>query len=47
MKCKAIVVHQIGGPEVLRYEDVEVPAPGPGCSFARIASESVGPAMVR
>src|SRR3954468_18214953 len=27
---KAIRVHQYGGPEVLSYEDVEVPAPGPG-----------------
>src|SRR5216684_5997003 len=35
MKCKAIVVHQIGGPEVLRYEDVEVPAPGPGQALVR------------
>ena len=35
MKCKAIVVHQIGGPEVLRYEDIEVPAPGPGEALVR------------
>ena len=35
MKCKAIVVHQIGGPEVLRFEDVEVPAPGPGQALVR------------
>lgn len=28
--AKAIRVHQPGGPEQLRYEDVEVPAPGPG-----------------
>jgi NADPH2:quinone reductase len=27
---KAIRVHQTGGPEVLRYEDVDLPAPGPG-----------------
>jgi NADPH2:quinone reductase len=27
---KAIRIHEPGGPEVLRYEDVEVPAPGPG-----------------
>jgi NADPH2:quinone reductase len=35
MKCKAIVVHQIGGPEVLRFEDVEVPEPGPGQALVR------------
>ena len=35
MKCKAIVVHEIGGPEVLRFEDVEVPAPGPGQALVR------------
>jgi NADPH:quinone reductase len=35
MKCKAIVVHQIGGPEVLRFEDVEVPQPGPGQALVR------------
>ena len=27
---KAIRIHEAGGPEVLKYEDVEVPAPGPG-----------------
>jgi NADPH2:quinone reductase len=27
---KAIRIYQTGGPEVLRWEDVEVPAPGPG-----------------
>ena len=27
---KAIVVHQVGGPEQLRFEDVPDPAPGPG-----------------
>src|SRR5262249_21390612 len=26
----AVRVHKYGGPEVLTYEDVEVPAPGPG-----------------
>jgi NADPH2:quinone reductase len=35
MKCKAIVVHEIGGPEVLKFEDVEVPAPGPGQALVR------------
>ena len=27
---KAIRVHEVGGPEVLRFEDVTLPAPGPG-----------------
>ena len=27
---KAIRIHETGGPEVLRWEDVEVGAPGPG-----------------
>ncbi len=35
MKCKAIVVHQTGGPEVLQYEDVEVTAPGRGEALVR------------
>ena len=26
----AVRVNKTGGPEVLTYEDVEVPAPGPG-----------------
>src|SRR5271154_7541941 len=30
MKAKAIVVNEIGGPEVLQLAEVEVPAPGPG-----------------
>ena len=27
---KAIVVHQYGGPEVLKFEDYPDPVPGPG-----------------
>ena len=27
---KAIQVHATGGPEVLKYEDIEIPAPGAG-----------------
>ena len=30
MPVKAIRIHEDGGPEVLRYEDVEDPQPGPG-----------------
>lgn len=37
---KAIVVRELGGPEVLRWEDVEVGEPGPG--EARIRHEAVG-----
>ncbi|NBN62176.1 NADPH:quinone reductase [Microvirga tunisiensis] len=32
---KAIRIHETGGPEVLRYEDVEVGAPGPGAALIR------------
>ncbi len=37
---KAIRVHEYGGPEVLRYEDVALPEPGPG--EARVKIEVVG-----
>jgi len=37
---KAIRIHQHGGPEVLQWEDIEVPAPGPG--QARIRHTAVG-----
>src|ERR1700722_17140963 len=30
MRAKAIVVNEIGGPDVLQFTEVEVPAPGPG-----------------
>ena len=32
---KAIVVHEHGGPEVLKWEDVEVGDPGPGEALIR------------
>ncbi len=35
MQAKAIRINEPGGPEVLRYEDVEVPAPGPGEALVR------------
>ena len=35
MKCKAIIVNQTGGPEVLELGQVEVPAPGPGQAVVR------------
>ena len=38
---KAIRVNQQGGPEVLSYEDVEVPEPGPGEARIRLAAAGV------
>ena len=40
---KAIVVHQYGGPEVLKFEDYPDPVPGPGEVLVRVASTSVNP----
>jgi NADPH2:quinone reductase len=37
---KAIRIHETGGPEVLRYEDVDLPAPGPG--EAQVRQHAVG-----
>lgn len=37
---KAIRVHEYGGPEVLRYEEIPVPEPGPG--QARVKIEAAG-----
>lgn len=37
---KAVRVHQVGGPEVLTYEDIEVPPPGQG--EVRIKQHAVG-----
>ncbi len=39
-KAKAVRVHKVGGPEVLTYEDVEIPAPGPG--EVRIRQTAIG-----
>ncbi len=38
---KAIRVHEYGGPEVLSYEDVAVPEPGPGQARVRLAASGV------
>jgi NADPH:quinone reductase-like Zn-dependent oxidoreductase len=43
MNMKAIVVHQYGGPEVLKFEDYPDPAPGPGEVLVRVAASSVNP----
>src|ERR1043165_5617418 len=37
---KAMVVHEVGGPEVLKWEDVPDPPPGPG--EARIRHTAIG-----
>jgi NADPH:quinone reductase-like Zn-dependent oxidoreductase len=40
---KAVVVHQYGGPEVLKFEDYPDPVPGPGDVLVRVAATSVNP----
>src|SRR5579863_1606492 len=40
---KAIVVHQYGGHEVLKFEEYPDPVPGPGEVLVRVAAASVNP----
>lgn len=40
---KAVRFHDFGGPEVLRYEDVEQPVPGPGQVRIHVAATSFNP----
>src|ERR1700679_1330079 len=40
---KAIVVHEYGGPEVLKFEDYPDPVPGQGEVLVRVAAASVNP----
>jgi len=40
---KAVVVHQYGGPDVLKFEDYPDPVPGPGEVLVRVAASSVNP----
>jgi NADPH:quinone reductase-like Zn-dependent oxidoreductase len=40
---KAIVVHQYGGPEVLKYEEYPDPVAGPGEVLVKVAAASVNP----
>ena len=40
---KAVVVHQYGGPEVLKFEEFPDPIPGPGEVLVRVAATSVNP----
>ena len=40
---KAVVVHQSGGPEVLKFEEYPDPVPGAGEVLVRVAASSVNP----
>src|ERR1700684_447608 len=40
---KAIVVHEYGSPEVLKFEEYPDPVPGPGEVLVRVAAASVNP----
>ena len=40
---KAIVVHEYGGPEVLKFEEYPDPVPGPAEVLVRVAATSVNP----
>jgi len=40
---KAIRIHEYGGPEVLRYEDVVVPTPAAGELLIKVQAASVNP----
>src|SRR5881409_2565939 len=40
-RMKAIRVHRPGGPEALRYEEIERPAPGPGQVLVKIEAAGV------
>jgi len=40
---KAVVIHEYGGPEVLKFEEYPDPVPGPGDVLVRVAATSVNP----
>ena len=37
---KAVRVHEVGGPDVLRYEEIPLPSPGPGQALVKV--EAIG-----
>jgi NADPH2:quinone reductase len=37
-KVKGILVSENGGPDVLKYQDLEIKAPGPGQALVKIAA---------
>src|SRR3984957_9800449 len=43
MSMKAIVVHEYGGPEVLKFEEYPDPLAGPGQVLVRVAAATVNP----
>ncbi len=40
---KAVVVHQYGGPEVLKFGEYPAPVPGQGEVLVRVAATGVNP----
>ncbi len=40
---KAVRIHEFGGPDVLKYEDVPVPQPGPGEIRIKVIAAGVNP----
>jgi NADPH:quinone reductase-like Zn-dependent oxidoreductase len=40
---KAVRIHEYGGPEVLVYEDVDTPSPGPGQVLVRVRAAGLNP----
>jgi NADPH:quinone reductase-like Zn-dependent oxidoreductase len=42
-KSKAVRIHSFGGPESLTFEDVLLPAPGPGEALVRVHAAGVNP----
>src|SRR5204863_2245689 len=43
VSMRAVVIHETGGPEVLRIEDIDPPEPGDGEVAVRVRAASVNP----